>query len=478
MQIAQIIGGYTLGAADMLRRAMGKKKPEEMAKHRGIFIEGALKKGYTEELATKLFDLMAMFAEYGFNKSHTAAYAVVTYQTAWLKAHYPSAFMAATLSSELDDTDKVHVFYQDCLLNGLEVLPPDINASEYRFMPVDARRIRYGLGAVKGTGEAAIDAIVAARQADGPFKDLFDLCRRVDKRIVNRRVLESLIRAGAFDSLNDHRASLLASVGVAMESAEQMSRSANQNSLFGDDIVEQVALVEVPRWSEKEKLLNEKASLGFYFSGHLFDAYGPELAGFSKTRLKDLTPQQQPVLMAGIIYATRTQMTRRGKMAFVALDDGTAQVEVAIFSELFDTHRDWLKEDQLLILEGKVSRDDYSGGFRINAERLYDLAAARTRFARSVRLFLNGQASAGKLMELLSPYRAPVVRPPEGAGRNGLSRREPAAETGCPVTIAYRNGAACCEMELGEGWRIRLHDNLLQSLTSWLSEDGVRILYR
>ncbi|MEW5944113.1 MAG: DNA polymerase III subunit alpha [Pseudomonadota bacterium] len=457
MQIAQILGGYSLGSADLLRRAMGKKKADEMAKHRGIFVSGAVAQGVDERLAGHLFDLMEKFAEYGFNKSHSAAYALVAYQTAYLKAHFPSAFMAATLSADMDDTDKVQIFYEDCIANGLEMLPPDVNLSEYRFVPLDEKRIRYGLGGVKGTGEAAIAAILKARET-GPFVDLFDFCRRVDKRVVNRRVVESLICAGAFDFVTDHRASLMASVGIALEAAEQASRAANQVSLFGDETGggQAHALVETPRWPEAERLLNEKKCLGYYFSGHPFDAYRGELSAFIKTRLKDLAPQQQPVLLAGMIYATRTQMTRRGKMAFVALDDNTARVEVAVFSELFDARRDLLREDQLLIVEGKVSRDEYSGGLRVSAEKLYDLAGARTQFAKRMRLFCNGEANAAKLLELLAPYR------------NG----------GCPVRIAYRNRGASCELELGEAWRVQLHDNLMRSLVAWLSEEGVKVLYQ
>lgn len=463
MQIAQILGGYTLGAADMLRRAMGKKKPEEMAKHRGAFVAGAVERGVSEKLAGHLFDLMEKFAEYGFNKSHSAAYALVAYQTAYLKAHHPAAFMAATLSADMDDTDKVHVFYDDCLANNLEILPPDVNQSDYRFVPVNDKQIRYGLGAVKGTGEAAIAAIIKAREVGGPFRDLFDFCKRADKRLVNRRVVESLVRAGAFDALNDHRASLLASVGIALESAEQASRSVNQVSLFGEeDAAQVVGLVALPRWAENERLQHEKAALGFYYSGHPYGAYRQELAGFIRTALKDLAPKQEPVLMAGIIAAQRTQMTRRGKMAFITLDDGAAQVEVAVFNELFDANRVLLKEDQLLIVEGRVSRDDYSGGLRVSADKLLDLAGARTRFAKSMRLTCNGQANAARLKELLDPYR-----------RNGAS----AEAEGCPVTISYRNGGALCDIDLGNAWRVQLHDNLLQSLSAWLSQENVRVQY-
>ena len=465
MQIAQILGGYTLGAADLLRRAMGKKKPEEMAKHRSIFVKGAVERGVDENLATELFNLMEKFAEYGFNKSHSAAYALVAYQTAYLKAHHPAAFMAATLTADMSDTDKVFHLFADCVENGLEVLPPDINASEYGFVPLNARQIRYGLGAIKGTGQAAIEAIVRAREAGGPFTGLFDFCRRVDRRHVNRRVIEALIMAGAFDSVNDHRASLLASVGHALEAAEQAAGS-QQASLFGEPAAggaSEEALVQVPRWSSRERLQQEKKSLGFYFSGHPFDAYREEVAAFVKTRLAQLAPQSDKQLLAGIIHGIRTMMTRRGKMAFVTLDDGEAQVEVAVYRELYERHRELLKEDQLLVVEGRVSRDDYSGGLRVNADRLYGIAEARTRFARAVRLAINGQASAEKLRELLAPYR----RPPAGEDEPG----------GCPVTICYRNGTGQCTLTLGDAWRVQLDDGLLDGLRAWLAEDNVSVLY-
>lgn len=462
MQIAQILGGYTLGSADLLRRAMGKKKAEEMAKHRSIFVDGAVERGVEPKLATDLFNLMEKFAEYGFNKSHSAAYALVAYQTAYLKAHYPAAFMAATLTADMGDTDKVFSLYDDCQSNKLELLPPDVNHSEYRFVPLNESQIRYGLGAIKGTGEAAINSILQARQQDGPFKDLFDFCRRIDKRIVNRRVIEALVCAGAFDTINDHRATLLASVGHALEAAEQAASNANQASLFGGLEAAgemQNELVETPRWPEKELLQFEKKSLGFYFSGHPFDSYAPDIAGFVRTKLSTLAPKQEKQLIAGIIYALRTQMTRRGKMAFVALDDGESQIEVAVFNEVYERHRDILREDQLLLIEGKVSKDDYSGGLRVSAENLYDLAGARTRFAKGMRLMLNGQANAAKLKEVLGPYRLEN----EAAG--------------CLVTVSYKNNNAYCEMALGPAWRVQLHEGLINSLQGWLSAENVAIQY-
>ncbi len=461
MQISQIIGGYTLGGADMLRRAMGKKKKEEMDKHRATIAEGAKKKGYDPALAEKLFDLMAMFAEYGFNKSHTAAYAVVTYHTAWLKAHHASAFIAATLSSDLDNTDTVQIFYQDALANGMTVLPPDINLSEYFFAPVDRKTIRYGLGAVKGTGEQAVNIIIAARESAGPFADLFDFCKRVDKRQVNRRTIEALIRAGAFDALEADRHKLIASVSLAMEAAEQAERNALQTGLFdlgggaGDSQLTP-SYNRVKPWGEREKLLNEKQALGFYFSGHPYHAFRPELSVFIRKGLGALDPQRENQMLAGIVVSSRTQMTRRGKMAFVLLDDGTAQLEISVFNELFESERAKIVVDEPLIVEGKVQKDDFSGGLRVIADKLMTLGEARGRFARLLRISLNGevkQAGGGEkaaqlLKDMLTPFRAGP----------------------CPVVLRYRNDEAEADLRLGESWRVRLDDALIESLSEWLKK--------
>jgi DNA polymerase-3 subunit alpha len=472
MQISQIVGGYTLGGADMLRRAMSKKKPEEMARHRGIIAEGAQKKGYDPRLAERLFDLMTKFAEYGFNKSHTAAYAVVTYHTAWLKAHHCAAFMAATLSSDMDNTDAVKVFYDDCCANGLSVLGPDVNASEYRFVPVDRQTIRYGLGAVKGTGEQAIEAILEARAADGPFRDLFDFCARVDRRQVNRRAVEALIRAGAFDALDDHRARLLASVGIAIEAAEQAERNALQASLF--EVFDGAAAEahrprchEAPRWTERQKLAEEKLSLGFFFSGHPFDEVRAEVSRFARRPLSSLEPKKEPQWIAGLVTGARTKITARGKMAFVQLDDGTATQEIQVFGETLDALRDKvresdkIREDEVLIVEGKVSRDDYAGEGRVRviADRLLTLAEARGRFARHLRLSLDGQAgtaqAAQRLRALLTPY----------------------TPGNCPVRLSYRNARASCELALGDACRVRLENDLLTALSDWLRDENVRVEY-
>ena len=473
MQMAQIVGGYSLGSADLLRRAMGKKNEEEMAQQREVFVEGALKNGTSKRQAGHLFDLMEKFAGYGFNKSHAAAYALVAYQTAYLKTHHPAAFMAATLSGDMDNTDKVHTLYVDTLQQHIRVLFPDVNSSGYAFTPVDEKTIAYGLGAIKGTGAVAIENIVKAREA-GAFKDLFDFCRRVDKRIVNRRSVEALIRAGAFDSLNNHRASLMASVDAALASADQQARAANQNSLFGDDEADVALTVkhaDVPRWQLREQLAHEKSSLGFYLGGHPYQEYADELAHFIKVRLSDLTPQfvgrsegqrtedrsrrGVPVLLAGIVAGLRIQQTRRGRMAIVALDDGSAQVELTVFNEIYEANRPWIREDELLVVRGKAGMDEYSGNVRVSGEELFDFASARSHFAQQLALRCNGNASIAQLKKLFMPYR----------------------DGKCPVQIHYHNDHASCQLRLGEDWQVTLHDDLLRDLRLLLHAENVKVIY-
>jgi len=463
MQIAQVVAGYSLGGADLLRRAMGKKKPEEMDAQRKIFVEGATKNGLTERQASELFDTLEKFAGYGFNKSHAAAYALVAYHTAYLKTHYPAAFLAATMSADMNNTDSVNIFHDDCAANGVEVLAPDINQSEFRFKPLNKTQVLYGLGAVKGTGWAAIELMLAAREKDGPFKDLFDFCRRLDLRKVNRRVIESLIRAGAFDQLEPSRAALLAGVNLAITAAEQSGAATGQDSLFGittDSVAH--TLPKVPPWSEQERLQQEKIALGFYLSGHPYLGYKKELSTFVRGGLADLKPQEQPQLLAGVVMGVRIRMTARGKMAIVTLDDATSRIEIVVGSELLNQNPHLLKDDVLLIVEGRVSNDDFSGGLRVNARKLYDLAAARGAYASLLKISCNGQADAVKLRDLLSPYCRNI----------GSETRR-----GCAVKVEYHNSDARVEIMLGEQWRVELHDELLAGLKGWLSEENVKILY-
>ena len=397
MQIAQIIAGYSLGGADLLRRAMGKKKPEEMAQQREIFVKGALEKGHSQALATRLFDLMEKFAEYGFNKSHTAAYAVLTYQTAWLKAHHTAEFMAATLSSDMDDTDKVAHFMQDTRANKVKVLPPDINESNYRFEPVGKENtaIRYGLGAIRGVGENAVMHILAERQKAGPFADIFDFCSRIDRKIVNRRAVDALAKAGGFDQMHDNRAQLLATIPTAIAAADQASASINQGGLFGDEseVAKSQPMAAVEPWSERERLLEEKDALGYCFSGHLFHSYAKEIRRFVSTPLNRLIPGRDTVWVAGVVTQSRGQMTKRGMMRIVEIDDGSARLEITVFSELWDANRQSIRVDEPLIVLAKIENDDFSGGLRGVAAEILTLADARVRFSLGVRIRLNGSFS-------------------------------------------------------------------------------------
>ncbi|MGE0558121.1 MAG: DNA polymerase III subunit alpha [Burkholderiales bacterium] len=474
MQMAQIIGGYSLGGADLLRRAMGKKKPEEMAEHRGLFREGAAKNGLDQRKADELFDLMEKFAGYGFNKSHAAAYALVAYQTAYMKAHHPAAFMAANMSAVMNDTDKVQQLVDDARDNRLEVLAPDVNSGGYRFEPVDEKRIRYGLGGIKGTGEGAINHIVEVREAGGPYSDLFDFCHRVDKRLVNRRVVESLVRAGAFDSVNDNRAELMACVGLALESAEQASRAASQTSLFGDtvDAPRVVAPANVPRWSKKELLQNEKLALGYYRSDHLFNVYRDEVRRMVGKRLGELQTASdiggRTVSVAGVVLSVRVQNTASGRMGIVLLADDTGKHEVVVFREAFDRFRHKLREDELLVIEVR-GRQRYrsaeseaengngggDNGLRLEAMNILDLNEARNRYARGIRLVCNGQSSGSKLKELLAPHR----------------------QGSCPVAVEYSSNGARCEVRLGAAWQVNINDDLIRSLGEWLKPENVNILY-
>ena len=449
MQIAQAIGGYTLGRADLLRRAMGKKNVGEMAEQRDIFVAGAEANRLARNKATHLFDLMEKFAGYGFNKSHAAAYALVAYQTAYFKAHHPAAFMAANLSLVMDDTDKVRELRDDALAQKLVMLQPDVNASNFRFEPVDTKQIRYGLGGIKGTGEQAIASIVAAREAGGAFRDLFDFCRRVDKRLVNRRVVEALVRAGAFDAIDARRATLFASVGVALAEAERAESAASQVSLFGEEQqTGSLPLVVAREWTDAERLVNEKAALGYYLSGHPFAGFAAELAPLVRQSLASLQPRRETVMIAGIVTGLRVQTSRRGKMAFVTLDDGGGSAEIVVFNETFDAARTLLREDELVIVEAKVQQritdDGQMQGLRIIAEAVYDLPAVRKSYAKALRLACNGGADAERLADLIAPFR------------NGS----------CRIVVEYRNHGVGGEIELPESWRVNPDEMLSRSCAS------------
>ncbi len=475
MQMAQTIGGYSLGGADLLRRAMGKKKPEEMAQHRKIFSEGAKLGGISEGKAHEIYDLMERFAGYGFNKSHAAAYALLAYQTAWLKAHYPAEFMAANLSLAMDDTDKIKVLYDDCVQNRLTVLAPNINTGTYEFTPqrvaeeeadLPLHQIRYGLGAVRGTGEAAIAALVKVREQGGPFKDLFDFCARIDRRQVNRRAIEALLRAGAFDVLYplaqtpgakpyDIRASLLASLARAIEAAEQAEASIHQVSLFdsvddGDRHLPE--LVREPIWPEKKRLQEEKTALGLCLTGHLFDAYRVEVGHFVRQPLNKIT-EGKDQLVAGIITSARMLTGQRGRMMIATIDDGSAALEVTLYGEVYEPNRPWLKEDELLIAKVNVMPDKFSGGMRVVAEQVMDIAGARIRFARNVHVCIDAGIDLKMLRSQIDPYLiANRVKP-----SNDLVR-------GLPLTAAVTANGGACLMQFPDELRLYPDDACLHSL--------------
>ncbi len=503
MQMAQMIGGYSLGGADMLRRAMGKKKPEEMAQHRKIFSDGAKAGGISEGKANEIYDLMERFAGYGFNKSHAAAYALLAYQTAWLKAYYPAEFMAANLSLAMDDTDKVKILYDDCLANQIRVFSPDINTGVYDFTPLRApdaapdspiSHIRYGLGAVRGTGEAAIEAIVKARESGGPFKDLFDFCARVDRRQVNRRAIEALMRAGAFDSLYrdsvpaggnlyDIRSTLLASLARAIEAAEQAEASIHQVSLFeaaGEEDRHLPELVREPIWSEKKRLQEEKTALGLCLTGHMFDAYRDETGHFIRQPLAKVT-EGKDQLIAGIITSARMLTGQRGRMMIATIDDGSAAIEVTLYSEVYEPNRSWLKEDEMLIAKVNVTPDKFSGGVRVVAEAVMDITGARMRFARNVHVCIDSAIDLKMLRSQIGPYlMANRVRDPKmGAAPPPMPGSNEGIK-GLMLTAAVTTSGGACLMQFPEELRIYPDDACLHSLNQLLAskqKDPVQVQY-
>lgn len=470
MQTAQVLGGYSLGGADMLRRAMGKKKAEEMAEHRAIFRKGAAEKGISEEKADEVFDLMEKFAGYGFNKSHAAAYSLLAYHTGWLKVHYTAEFFCANMTVEMDDTDKLRVLFEDAQKMGIAFEAPDVNRGFHRFEPITDKSIRYGLGAIKGTGQQAIDAIVAAREGrgegpsggeSGPFKSLFDFCRRVDRTRLNKRTVEALIKAGAFDSLHLNRAEVLASVERAFDFAAAQQANANQGGLFdmmgGDDhgsSTQEPDLVATTPWGVKEQLTLEKTAIGFYFSGHLFDEVQREVRRFARTELADVKESRDPVILAGIVTDFRVINGQRGKLALFKLDDKTAVLEVSADENLINLHRNLLKDDELIIVQALAQPDRFSGGLRLKIQQIWDLAAARCRFGKYLRVAVNGQAPAvAALVREFPPKR-------EITDQGELTR-------GLPVRLALLREGAQCELQLDDRALFFPTD---AALASWMAQ--------
>lgn len=461
MQISQVLAGYSLGGADLLRRAMGKKKPEVMAEQRSIFETGAVDNNVDKELATHIFDQMEKFAAYGFNKSHSAAYALVSYQTLWLKTYYRSAFMAAVLSADMDKTDKVVNIIDECRDYGIEVKVPDVNFSQYQFTITDEQAVVYGLGAIKGVGEGAIESIVEVREA-GEYKSFQDFCNRVDLRKVNRRVLETLCKAGALDALGKNRATLFNAIPEAIRVADQCAQAqmAGQTDLFGDSLFSDGAEEEddeqhssvfkqLEEWPEDIRLNYEKDTLGLYLSGHPIDQFLPELSQIISYKICDLNPEKKhSIVICGLLIAKRIMNTKRGdKMAIITLDDRSGRQEIALFSDIFEKYQDILINDNILIVSGELSLDNYSGRSRITVNNIYDMDTARNVFARRLEISIEqnsiNQEFVTEFKKLLEPFR-------EGGE--------------CKILLNYENLLAQGKIILGDDWRVKLSKEFLQRL--------------
>jgi DNA polymerase-3 subunit alpha len=476
MQIAQVLAGYTLGGADLLRRAMGKKKPEEMAQQRSVFVSGAVARGVRETLAAHIFDLMEKFAGYGFNKSHSAAYALLSYQTAYLKAHYPAAFMAAVLSADMDHTDKVVTLIQECSELGLAVLPPDVNASRYEFTTCGERSIRYGLGAVRGVGQGAVEALIAERSSRGAFISLEDLCRRLDLQKINRRTLEALLRSGSLDGLGANRATLMERLGRAMQLGDQNSRAsqAGQNDLFGLAAAEAAgtaaaagAAVVLPEWSAAVRLVGERETLGLYLTGHPLGRFESSLARFVSHRIGDLVSDRpvtgleggrfgggRTVTVAGLI----DEVKKRGPRVILTLDDRTGRLEVLLFEETWQRHREVIAKDALVLIEGLLRFDEFSDAWRLSARRISELDKVREQEARRLVLrctHLDAATLCERLGAILTPWRP----------------------GSCAITVEYTGAAVSGALTLGEEWTVRASRELIEQLEGLLGSEAVQVVY-
>ena len=466
MQIAQELAGYTLGGADLLRRAMGKKKPEEMAAQRDIFEKGAIQKGIDGELAMKIFDLVEKFAGYGFNKSHSAAYALVSYQTLWLKTHYPAEFMAAVMTSEMDNTDKIVGLYDECLRMGLKVAPPDINTGKHHFSVNDNGEIVYGIGAIKGVGEGPIGALIAARNQGGIFKDLFDLCARVDLKQINRRTFESLIKSGAFDKLGPHRAALAKNLEDALQASSQHAKdeAMGQTDMFGvltesPEAVE-IAYAKTPKWSEKQILDGERETLGLYLSSHPISRYLKELSHYSPTRLKELVPniRGQISTASGLIVSSRFAVTKKGsRLGIATLDDRSGKLDITLFAEALEKYGDSLQKDAVVIVSGQISHDDFTQGLRMSVRELMTLDEARSRYAKSLAISLKQEQITPHFIkqfkEKISPYSGGTM----------------------PIHVYYQSPQGRALLKLGVQWHIKPTDELLSALVEMLGESAVEL---
>ena len=474
MQIAQEMGGYTLGGADLLRRAMGKKNAAEMAKQRELFTQGAVSKGFAEDLASNIFDLMEKFAGYGFNKSHSAAYALVAYQTGWLKAHYPAEFMAATISSDMDKTDKVVTFIDECRAMDLALLPPDVNHGQFHFSVDNQGRIIYGLGAIKGLGEGPVESIIAARSEAGPFKDLFDFCARVDGRKVNKRALEALIRSGALDSIGPAaemgygRAVMLAAMDEAVKLAEQHARntSSGMGDLFGDSVVDSASDINYNSYngaralSVRERLNGEKETLGLFLTGHPIDEYEDELRSMVANRIVDLRPGKDNTTISGMVVGMRVMKNKRGdNFAFLTLDDKSGRIELSVWAEKFNAYRDILTKDALLVVQGAISEDNFTGGLKMVAESIQSVYEARCSKVNRLQLTISQSQVAEDWVEQLHSIVSDFK------------------EGNCPIALEYAVPSAVGQLNLGKQWLVQPKDELIARLREDFGKNNVSLQY-
>ena len=466
MQIAQEMSGYSLGGADLLRRAMGKKKPEEMAKQRESFETGAKDNNIDPDLAIKIFDLVEKFAGYGFNKSHSAAYALVSYQTLWLKTHYPAEFMAAVMSADMDNTDKIVTLVDECQRMGITLLPPDVNAGSYKFTVDSQGRIVYGIGAIKGVGEGPIEAIISARQVHHKFTDLFDFCAKVDIKKINKRILEKLVYAGALDTLGPHRASIMATLPEAIAAADQHAKaeSHGQSDMFGLLTTEpeqvQQAFANVAKWAEKVWLDGEKLTLGLYLTGHPINQYLEEIKHYSTGRLIDLKPtnKDQTSFAVGLVLGVKVMINKRGRRwAIVTLDDKSARIDARFYPDLFEQYEEILQPDKILLISGQVSFDDFSGGNTIAARDAMDIVQAREKNVKCLSMQLESDwcnaATVAKLQAILAPYQG----------------------GSCPVQTRITHPDVEVSLAFGVQWYVSPEDQLLFELQQLLGTQQVAL---
>ena len=472
MQIAQEMGGYTLGGADLLRRAMGKKNADEMAKQRDLFMQGAIEKGFAENLASNIFDLMEKFAGYGFNKSHSAAYALVAYQTAWLKTHYPAEFMAATISSDMDKTDKVVTFIDECRAMDLNLLPPDVNRGNFHFSVDGNGGVIYGLGAIKGLGEGPVEAIIAARDSGGSFKDIFDFCARVDGRKVNKRALEAMIKAGALDAIGPEgeigyrRAVMLTCMDEAVKLAEQHARNKNSGmgDLFGESIVDSASDINYSAYSAvrtlsiRARLTGEKDTLGLYLTGHPIDEYASELKEMLPNRIVDLRPGKESTAVSGMVVAMRVMRNKRGEnFAFLTLDDKSGRIELSVWADKYNAYRDIISKDALLVVKGVVSEDDFTGGLKLVADSIQSIYEARCSKLKCLELRIPAKGGdwVEKFHSAVSGYK----------------------DGNCAVEVDYSLSHAKGRLKLGDQWKIQPRDELISHLREEFGKNSVTLRY-